>query len=87
MILVNFNNLDKEWPKVYTTDFSNDIINEILQKFHTKYVKKLTKDEKDKNLKYFKIKKTLEFLLSQGYDINCFSGKSVDEILESLNLR
>jgi len=85
-ILVNFNNLEKEWPTVHTTEFNNDTINEILQKYHTKYITKLTKDEKDKHLKYFKIKKTLKFLLSQRYDINCFSGKSLDEILESLKL-
>ena len=84
IILLNFNNLEKEWPTVYTTEFNNDVINEILKKYHSKYTKKLTKVEKDDRLKYIKIKKTLEFLLSQGYDIDCFSGKTLDEILESL---
>ena len=85
VILTNFNNLDKkEWPTVYTTQFNNDVINEILKKLHANYVKKLTRDEKNQQIKYVKIQDSLKFLLSQGYDIQCFLGKTHDEILESL---
>ena len=85
VILTNFNNLDKqEWPTVYTTQFNNNVINEILKKLHTNYVKKLTRVEKNEQVKYIKIQDSLKFLLSQGYDIQCFLDKTPDEILESL---
>ena len=84
MILSNFNNLDKEWPLVQSVEFDSDIINNILQNLHNKYKEKLTKEQKQVQIRYIKTQKSLQFLLSQGYDINCFLDKTIDEILESL---
>ena len=55
-----------------------------LKKLHANYVKKLTIVEKNQQIKYIKIRDSLKFLLSQGYDIQCFIDKTPDEILESL---
>ena len=84
-ILANYNQIEEiKNAVVQANRFDINLIQNTVKKICDSYQTKLTEEQKNILFTNYKIHETLNYMLSQGYDIKLFSNKNHKEILETL---